>query len=322
MSLARANGAAVRTGPAAAGSVGGLFARRRHRHIAFVWGLMVPALAIFLLFRIIPLGWNLVLSFQYWSPLKGASFAGLDHYEEMVVYDDVFWQALTNTFVYMLMAPVAIAVALGLSLLVNARIRGKSTYRTIIFLSYPLMVVAVGIIWRWLFDQRVGLINFTLVSLGLIDQPIAFLESVKTAMVSVMFAGLWQIVGFFMIILLTGLQSIPQHLYEAASIDGANRFRQFWRITLPLLRPSIFLCFIIGIIASFTSFDLIYTMTQGGPGHATELLITYIYKAGFKLTKFDYAGALTVAMFLIFVSIALAANLTAGGDAGKVDISE
>ena len=300
----------------------GLFWRRRHRHLIFVWALLVPALAVFLLFRIIPLGWNLVLSFQYWAPGKPSEYAGLDHYEEMFFFDDVFWTSLQNTFVYMLMAPVAIAVALGLALLVNSRIRGKSTYRTIIFLSYPLMVVAVGIIWRWLYDQKVGLINYALRSAGLISEPIPFLESIATAMPSVMLAGLWQIVGFFMIILLTGLQSIPPNLYEAAAIDGAPRWRQFFRITLPLLRPSLFLCFIIGIIASFTSFDLIYTMTQGGPGHATELLVTYIYKAGFKLTKFDYAGALTVVMFLIFLAIALAANLISGGDAGKVDINE
>jgi len=234
----------------------------------------------------------------------------------------VFIEALRNTLAYMLMSPVAIAAALGLALLVNNQIRGRSAYRTIIFISYPLMVVAVGVIWRWLYDQRGGLINFVLRSTGIVGEPIAFLESSAWALPAVMLAGLWQIVGFFMIILLTGLQSIPRHLYEAASIDGAPRASQFWRITLPLLRPSLFLCFIIGIIASFTSFDLIYTMTQGGPGHATELLITYIYKAGFKLTKFDYAAALTVIMFLLFVAIALAANLVSGGDAGKVDISE
>ena len=296
--------------------------RRRSRHLLFVWALLLPALSIFLLFRIIPLGWNAVLSFQYWNPGRPAKYAGLDHYEEIFLFDDVFIEALRNTLAYMLMSPVAIAAALGLALLVNNQIRGRSAYRTIIFISYPLMVVAVGVIWRWLYDQRGGLINFVLRSTGIVGEPIAFLESSAWALPAVMLAGLWQIVGFFMIILLTGLQSIPRHLYEAASIDGAPRASQFWRITLPLLRPSLFLCFIIGIIASFTSFDLIYTMTQGGPGHATELLITYIYKAGFKLTKFDYAAALTVIMFLLFVAIALAANLVSGGDAGKVDISE
>jgi ABC-type sugar transport system permease subunit len=299
-----------------------VFARKSHREYLLVWLMLLPALAIFMLFRIIPLLWNGVLSFQFWSPTKPAEFAGLYHYEEMFLYDDVFWEALVNTFKYMLTAPIAIILALLLALLVNSRIRGRGIYRTIIFLSYPLMVVAVGIIWRWLFDQRVGLINFSLRSFGLIDEPIAFLESFATALPSVIAAAIWQIVGFFMIILLTGLQSIPQNLYEAASIDGASRWSQFWRITLPLLRPSLFLCFVIGIIASFTSFDLLYVMTGGGPGHATELLITYVYKTAFTLTQFDYAGALTIVMFLLFVGIALIGNLLAGGDAGRVDIAD
>jgi multiple sugar transport system permease protein len=311
--------------PAAAGAARsrpGLFARRRHRELLLIWLLLAPALAIFLVFRVVPLLWNLALSFQFWSPMKAAEWAGLFHYEEMFVYDDVFWTALQNTFVYMLTAPIAILIALGLALLVNSRIRGRGVYRTIIFMSYPLMVVAVGIIWRWLYDERVGLINYVLRSLGILDEPIAFLESYATALPSVIAAAIWQIVGFFMIILLTGLQNIPPNLYEAAAIDGAGRVSRFFRITLPLLRPSIFLCFVIAIIASFTSFDLIYVMTGGGPGHATELLITYIYKAAFKLSQFDYAGALTIVMFVLFVGLALIANLLAGGDAGKVDIAD
>ncbi len=299
-----------------------MLTRKSHRDYLLVWLMLLPALVIFMLFRIIPLLWNGVLSFQFWSPTKPAKFAGLYHYEEMFLYDDVFRETLVNTFKYMLTAPIAIVLALLLALLVDSRIRGRGIYRTIIFLSYPLMVVAVGIIWRWLFDQRVGLINYGLRSFGLIDEPIAFLESFATALPSVIVAAIWQIVGFFMIILLTGLQSIPQNLYEAASIDGASRWSQFWRITLPLLRPSLFLCFVIGIIASFTSFDLIYVMTGGGPGHATDVLITYVYKTAFTLTQFDYAGALTIVMFLLFVGIALIGNLLAGGDAGRVDIAD
>ena len=299
-----------------------LISKRRHRQIVLTYLFLIPASAIFILYRLVPLGWNFLLSFQFWSPTAPAEFAGLYHYEEMFLFDNVFREALKNTMIYMLTAPIGIVIALGLALLVNAEIKNRGLYRTLIFLSYPLMTVGVGIIWRWLYDEKVGLFNFVLRSLGIIDKPIAFLESFSTALASIMAAAVWQILGFFMIILLTGLQNIPNHLYEAASIDGANKFRQFYRITLPLLRPSIFLCLIIGIIASFTSFDLIFVMTNGGPGHATELLITYIYRSAFQLTMFDYAGALTVVMFVFFVSIAFLANILAGGDAGKVDISE
>ncbi len=298
-----------------------LIAKRRHRQLVLTYLFLIPAMSVFLLYRLIPLGWNFVLSFQFWSPTKPAEFAGLYQYEEMFLFDDVFRTALKNTLVYMLTAPIGIVIALGLALLVNTEIRNRGFYRTVIFLSYPLMPVGVGIIWGWLYNEKVGLFNFVLRGLGIIDEPIAFLESFSTALPAVMTAAVWQILGFFMIILLTGLQNIPNHLYEAASIDGANKWRQFYRITLPLLRPAIFLCLIIGIIASFTSFDLIFVMTNGGPGRATELLITYIYKTAFQLGQFDYAGALTVVMFLLFVAIAALANILTGGDAGRVDMN-
>lgn len=300
----------------------GLFHSMKRREAAFVAVLLAPALTIYLFYRVIPLLWNLVLSFSFWAPGKPLEFAGLYHYEEMAFYDSGFWQALTNTAIFMLATPVSIALALALALLVDQKIAGRGLYRTLIFLPYPMMIVAVGIVWRWLYNDSVGLLNYVMRSIGLIDQPIAFLESYDFAMASVMVAAIWQIVGFFMIIILTGLQNIPAHLYEAAVIDGARAHHRFWRITLPLLRPSLFLCVILGVIASFTSFDLIYTMTGGGPGRETELLITYIYKASFTLSKFDYAAAMTVVMFVLFLALATLTNRLAGGDAGKVDIAD
>lgn len=296
--------------------------RRRSRELGFVALLLAPALAVYLFYRVIPLLWNLVLSFSHWAPGKPVEFAGLYHYEEMFVYDDTFWTALGNTALFMLATPATIAVALALALLVDRKLIGRNFYRTIIFLPYPMMVVSVGIVWRWLYNDRAGLINYVLRFLGLTDRPIPFLESYDLAMASVIVAAAWQMVGLFMIILLTGLQNIPGHLYEAARIDGARAHHRFVRITLPLLRPSIFLCVILGVIASFTSFDLIYTMTGGGPGRSTELLITYVYKQAFTLSQFDYAAALTVVMFLLFLALAVGANRLAGGDAGKVDIAD
>ncbi len=296
-----------------------MFGKKRTRELLLVSFLLTPALLIFFVYRILPLLWNLVLSFTFWRPAKTPEFAGLEHYNEMIFYDDVFWEALSNTIIYMAGMPIAIALATIVALLVNARVGGRNIYRSAIFISYPMMPVAVGIIWQWLYNERVGLINYVLLSLGIIDDPIAFLQSTTYALPSVMLVGIWQILGFFMIILLTGLQSISQNLYEAAAIDGTSNWRQFWRITFPLLRPSLFLCFVIGVISSFTSFDLIYVMTGGGPGHATELLITYIYKTAFELSSFDYAGALTIMMFVLFLGITLIANRIAGGEAGKIE---
>ena len=296
-----------------------LFARKRVRQTMLVWCFLLPSLAIFLIYRIIPLGWNFVLSFQDWSPMRPARWAGLDHYEEMLFHDEVFWTAFWNTLIYMASAPLGIAMALGLALLVNADIRGRDLYRTIIFISYPLMTVAVAIIWRWMFDERVGLINYVAREAGLVDRPIPFLNSFTWALPSVIAANIWQILGFYMIILLTGLQNIPQNLYEAAAIDGAAARHRFRRITLPLLKPSLFLCFVIGMLNSFTSFDLVYVMTGGGPARATELLVTYIYKLSFVQTKFDYAAAVTVFFFVLLIVVAWGANRLSGGNAGAVE---
>jgi len=141
-------------------------------------------------------------------------------------------------------------------------------------------------------------------------------------MFAVIVTAIWQVIGFFMIIMLAGLQHIPPNLYEASPIDDAARGQRFGRITLPLLRPSIFLCLILGIINSFTSFDLIYVMTRGGPSYATELLITYIYRAAFVLSQFDYAAALTVVLFVLLLSVTWIANRVSGGEAGAVEAAE
>src|SRR5918996_2231454 len=181
--------------------------RRRSRELLLVWFFLAPSLAIFVLYRIVPLIWNGALSFQSWSPFKPAEFAGLYHYEEMLLYDGAFWQSLWNTLIFMASAPIGIALALAIALLVNTRIAGRNVYRTIVFLSYPVMTVAVGIIWQWLYDENVGLINYVLISLGLIDEGIAFLQSFDYALPAVILASLWQVIGFYMIILLAGLQN-------------------------------------------------------------------------------------------------------------------
>jgi multiple sugar transport system permease protein len=291
---------------------------KRRRELLLVWVFLLPSLTVFFLYRILPLLWNVALSFQQFSLFRGTRWIGLEHYVEMW-QDDVFWTSLWNTLIFLLSAPVGILLALAVSLMVNADIRGRNVYRTIVFLSYPLMTVAVGIIWRWMYDEKVGLFNFVLRKLGLIDAPLAFLQSFELVLPSVLLANIWQILGFYMIVLLAGLQNIPQNLYEAASIDGASRWQQFVKITLPMLRPALFLAFVIGIMTSITSFDLVYVMTQGGPSHSSELLVTYIYKAAFELSKLDYAAALTVVQFLLLVTLTWIGNRMSGGDAGAVE---
>jgi ABC-type sugar transport system permease subunit len=297
----------------------GWLATRKTRRATLVACLLTPSLLIFLLYRILPLIWNVVLSFQAWSPLHPPTWVGWDNYDEMFNDDDVFWEALWNTLIFMSSQTIGVVIALGVALLVNSDLKGASVYRTIVFLSYPLMTVAVAIIWHWMYNERGGLINYVLRELGIIHQPIAFLDSFPWALPSTIIANTWQVLGFFMIVLLTGLQSIPPHLYEAARVDGAPAWARFWRITLPMLKPSMFLCAVIAILNSFAAFDLVYVMTNGGPGHATELLITYIYKQAFGQTRFDYAATLTVAQFVLLMALAWLAHRAAGGNAGAME---
>ena len=171
----------------------GWYQRKRTRELALVACFLAPALAIFFLYRLLPLGWNVVLSFQAWSPLKPAQWIGLENYVEMWSYDDVFWVALRNTLIFIAASPLAIAAALGIALLVNSDLKGAAVYRTIVFLSYPLMAVAVGIIWRWMYDERGGIINYALRASGLVDRPIGFLQDFDWALPSVIFAEIWQV---------------------------------------------------------------------------------------------------------------------------------
>lgn len=296
--------------------------QRRGRILLMIYLFLFPSLAIFLLYRITPIIWNFLLSFQEWQFIGPNIWIGLQNYAEMI-RDPVFWQSFKNTLIYFFGGtPIAIALAVLVAVMVNNPIRGRNAYRVMIFLPYPITPVAVAIIWQWLYNEKVGLINYVLRTLRLVSDPVPFLQSFKLALPSVIMTTVWQVLGYFVIIVLTGLQTIPDDLYESAELDGANRLTQFFRITLPLIRSTIFLCFIVGIINSFTVFDIIYVMTDGGPGHATEILVTNIYKNAFTFNRMGYAAAMTVFMFLFLLLITWYSNRISGGEAGGVNYYE
>jgi multiple sugar transport system permease protein len=296
--------------------------QKRGRILLMIYLFLFPSLAIFILYRITPIIWNLVLSFQEWQFIGPNTWIGLQNYAEMI-RDPVFWQSFKNTLFYFFGGtPIAIALAVLVAVLVNNPIRGRNAYRVMIFLPYPITPVAVAIIWQWLYNEKVGLINYVLRTLRLVSDPVPFLQSFKLALPSVIVTTVWQVLGYFVIIVLTGLQTIPDDLYESAELDGASRLTQFFRITLPLIRSTIFLCFIVGIINSFTVFDIIYVMTDGGPGHATEILVTNIYKNAFTFNRMGYAAAMTMFMFLFLLLVTWYSNRVSGGEAGGVSYYE
>jgi len=277
---------------------------------------LLPAFTIFFLYRILPLLWNVILSFQEWKPLKKNEYIGLENYIEMFE-DGVFWQSFSNMVVlFFAGAIIAIVMALFIALLLNSNLRGRYIYRTIFFIPYPLTPVAIAIIWKWLFNKNIGLINYLLLETGLIDEKISFLSSFDMALPSIIFVTIWRMIGYYIILLLTGLQLIPESLYEAADIDGANHKEKLLNITLPLIKSTFFICFIVGIINSFTMFDVIYNMTNGGPGHSTEIIVTYIYKNAFKFSNLGYSAALTIFLFVFFVIVTFVVNKISGGEAG------
>lgn len=280
--------------------------------------MLLPSLLVFTLYRFIPLGWNFVLSFQEWNFVSAPQGVGFEQYERMLG-DDVFWQSLFNMAIYFFGAtPISILVALGIAILVNKPILFRNGYRAITFLPYPMTPVAIAMIWRWLYNEKVGLINYFLQETGLVADGIGFLSS-GWALPSVIFTTVWHVLGYYMIIMLAGLQTIPNELYESAELDGASGWARLRYITLPLLRATIFLCFVVGIINSFQMFDIIYVMTDGGPGHSTEILMTYIYKTAFTFGNVGYASALTVVMFVLLLFITLVSNRISGGEAGGSD---
>ncbi|MFW5728828.1 MAG: carbohydrate ABC transporter permease [bacterium] len=290
--------------------------------LTMVYLFLLPSLVIFLLYRIIPIGWNVILSFQEWKVIGANEWVGLDHYTDMFT-NAIFWQSFRNTLVYFFLgSPFAIAVAIVVATLVNNPIRGRNFYRVVVFLPYPITPVAIAIIWQWLYNKDVGLINFVLRELGLVEAGIPFLQSFQWALPSVIITSVWQVLGYFVILVLAGLQTIPDDLYESAELDGASPLAQFFKITLPLIRPTIFLCFIVGIINSFTVFDMVWVMTRGGPGHATEILITNIYKNAFTFNKIGYAAAMTVFMFVFLLIVTWYSNRLSGGEAGGVEYYE
>ncbi|MFC6976891.1 carbohydrate ABC transporter permease [Halomicroarcula sp. GCM10025709] len=278
-----------------------LFSEQRRRSIV-AWLVLVPTIAVLLLYRTIPLLWTVLLSFQEMSWTGETSFAGLQNYQRLLT-DDVFVTALVNNVLFLLTIPVGIALALGIALLLNQQFVGSDGFRSLFFVPYILMMVGIAVIWNYIFKTSGGVANHVLLQLGLIESNISWLGDGTWAKVSVFVVHIWKSIGLYLVIILAGLQTIPQQVYEVARIDGANRRQRFRYITLPLLKPTMGVCILVGMILSFKLFDLIRVLTGGGPADATEILITYLYRQAFTNGNFGYAAVLTVVLFLLMLSL-------------------
>jgi multiple sugar transport system permease protein len=218
--------------------------------------------------------------------------------------DPLFWIALKNTVYFTVVSvPVTLLLALGLAALMNRKLRGIAILRAIYFFPVTASIVAVSLLWAWMYTPDFGIINYVLSQIGL--PKVKWLVDPQLAMPSVILMSVWRGLGFNIVVFLAGLQSIPKDLYEAAELDGANGWDRFRQITIPLLTPTLFFAAIMAMIASFQVFEQTFIMTQGGPGNATLTLVYHIFQNGFTWLRMGYASALSFVLFAILFVITI-----------------
>lgn len=256
---------------------------------------LFPALLGTLIFIVVPVFFSFYLSFCKWDLLSSIQFVGLKNYKSLLL-DDSFWFVLKNTFVFAIStAIIAIIVPLILANVINSKIRGAEFFKTAYFLPFITPMIVVAIVWEWIFDPNNGLLNYIL------RANINWLYDTNTAMLALIIVSSWKLIGYNMIILLSGFSGINQNIFDATKIDGANSIQTFFQVTLPLLSPTIFFVLVITTISSFQIFDLIYLMTQGGPLDSTNVLVYWIYKNAFEFFNIGEASAGAYILFLIIL---------------------
>jgi multiple sugar transport system permease protein len=274
------------------------------RHEALTFYLLIsPWLVGLLLFVVGPMVASLFISFTRWDLLSPAKFVGLQNYQKMFSRDPLFWQSLKVTAIYTaIYVPVELAGGLILALLVNQKLRFVGVFRTIYYLPSVLPGVAFVVLWMWILHPEAGLIN-TLLSYVGIHGP-RWLADPHWALTALLMMSLWGL-GRTMVIYLASLQGIPQHLYEAAAIDGANAWQSFWKITLPMLTPTIFFNLVLSIISTFQTFTSAFVATDGGPLDSTLFYVLYLFRQAFQYFNMGYASALAWVLFVVIFLLTL-----------------
>lgn len=263
-----------------------------------------PSMIIITVFIIIPIIYSLYMSLHDWNIMYNIKdFIGFDNYKE-VFQDERFFNALKNTLIYTVSyVPILVILSLALAAFINEKFIASGFYKTVLFIPAITSMAIIAIIFRFLLDGDIGYVSLALRKLG-ISVP-DFLRDPETAMWSVVLTSVWRWVGFYMVIFLSGFNSIPDSLYEAAEIDGAGKLRQFLSISLPLLMPTISFTLITNLINSFQVFDPVYVMTKGGPMFSTEVLVYYVYYMGFNVFDMGYASSMAFILFLIILVFTL-----------------
>lgn len=273
------------------------------RESVAAWFFLLPGFAGFLVFVFGAVVVSFFLSFLQWDMLTPAKFVGLENYVRLIAYDKTFHLVLKNTIVFVLgTVPTRVILGLLCALALVRNIPMRAFFRAAIFLPVIIPTVAAAMVFRWIFNADFGLMNEFLYSMGFSNLPRWFSDP-KWAMNAVIILSVWKDVGFSTVLFMAGLQGIPSSLYEAAWLDGANKWKSFVYITLPLLSSTTFFVIVINVISSFQVFDQAYVLTGGGPGNATNTIVYYIYNNAFQWFRMGYASAVAWLLFgIIFVA--------------------
>ena len=260
---------------------------------------ILPALLGTVIFIVLPVIASFGLSFTSWDLLNPIKFVGLENYK-LIFTEQLFFKILLNTIVFALATSVfGVIIPLVLAAILNSKLRGSEFFKTAYFLPFITPMIVIGIVWQWIFDPNIGILNRVL------HMHIQWLYDTHFALPALIMVTVWKLIGYNIVIFLSGFASIPDNLYEAAKIDGANPVQTFFNITIPMLSPTIFFVIIITAISSFQVFDLIYLMTQGGPLDSTNVLVYSIYKNAFEYFNVGKASAMAYVLFVIILVLTL-----------------
>lgn len=266
------------------------------------YAFLLPNVLLLVAFVLYPIANVFWLSLHDWGILGTPSWVGTRNYAELFGEDEIFLASIKNTVLYSLgTVPLGSLLSLALALLLNQRLRAVGFFRSLFYFPTMVSFVAVGMIWKYIFSSEYGILNHFMQLVGLEAQ--GWLVDSRMAMASLVIATIWRHLGYNMVIFLAGLQGIPETFYEAARIDGADRWAQFRQITLPLLAPTTLFVLVISVINSFRAFELIYTLTGGGPGYDTSVLVMYLYQQGFKLFSMGKASAIAAVLFIMLAAL-------------------
>ena len=267
---------------------------------------ILPSALFVLVMLVVPLGLTVWMSLHKWPLFGDVDFVGLKNYAKLAT-DGQFWKSLWFTTLYTLtVTPLIVGTAFVLALLVKDRYPGVGLFRTAFFLPVVIGFAASSLLWVWMLNDQLGIVNKLLLDLGLIDEPVVWLGSISTALWTINLSIVWKVVGLSMIILLSGMQSISREILEAASIDGAGRVRTFGYITLPMIRRSIALVLVITVVGSYLAFDHFYIMTRGGPQNETITAVYWIFTNSFTYFKMGYGAALSIVLLVMLMILSVA----------------